>query len=163
MSTFGVGKFGSTALAVAASVVLVAGCSSSGSSPASKASKASKASTASAGAGGLQTRSTTIGTVLVDSAGRTIYELDGDAAANQTCTGSCQAIWPPVTANGSQLIVNGHPAFTFTGDSSAGQTNGQGVQDRWGHWRALDANGNPITASSTTPTTSSSGGGGYKY
>jgi len=154
MSTFGIGKLGSASLAVAASVVLVAGCSSSSSSTGSKASTA---------AGGLKTRSTAIGNVLVDSAGHTVYELDGDTAAHQTCTGGCQAIWPPVNTNGSQLVVNGHPAFTFSGDSSAGQTTGHGVQDQWGHWRALDANGNPITASSTAPTNSTSSSGGYKY
>jgi hypothetical protein len=50
-----------------------------------------------------------------------------------------------VTVNGAQLIVNGHPEFTFVGDSSAGQTKGQNVTDEWGHWLALDANGNPIS------------------
>lgn len=157
MSTFAFGKLRSAGLALTASIVLVAACSSSGSST------GSNASTAAAGAGGLNSRSTALGTVLVDASGHTVYELDGDTAANQTCTAACQAIWPPVMANGTQLVVNGHPAFTFSGDSSAGQITGQGVQDQWGHWHALDANGNPLTASSTSPTTSKSGGGGYKY
>ena len=64
-------------------------------------------------------------------------------------------------ANGSQIVVNGHPAFTYTSDSSAGQTTGQGVHDQWGIWHALDAAGNPIMASSTTTSSSASGGGGY--
>lgn len=149
MSTFDTGKlFGS---AVAA-VILVAGCSSS---------PGSTASTTGAGAGGLPTRTTPIGTVLVNSAGHTVYELDGDTAAHQTCTGTCESIWPPVNANGSQIVVNGHPAFTYTSDSSAGQTTGQGVHDQWGTWHALDAAGNPIMASSTTTSSSASGGGGY--
>ena len=97
--------------------------------------------------------STSIGTVLVDASGRTVYELVGDSAANQTCTGGCLAIWPPVKTNGSQVVVNGHPAFTFVGDTSAGQTKGQNVTDQWGRWLALDASGNPISAaaSSTAP------------
>lgn len=149
MSTFDTGKlFGS---AVAA-VILVAGCSSS---------PGSTASTTGAGAGGLPTRTTPIGTVLVNSAGHTVYELDGDTPAHQTCTGTCESIWPPVNANGSQIVVNGHPAFTYTSDSSAGQTTGQGVHDQWGTWHALDAAGNPIMASSTTTSSSASGGGGY--
>jgi predicted lipoprotein with Yx(FWY)xxD motif len=152
MSTFGMGKFGSAAVA---GVMLVAGCSSS---------TGSTTSTTGAGAGGLPVRATPIGRVLVNSAGHTVYELDGATATHQTCTGSCESIWPPVNANGSQVIVNGHPAFTFTGDSSAGQTTGQGLHDQWGTWHALDAGGNPIMASNATPTSSSSsmnGGGSY--
>lgn len=151
MSSFSTGTFGSAAVAA---VMLVAGCSSS---------TGSTAPTTGAGAGRLPTRTTPIGKVLVNSAGHTVYELDGDTAAHQTCTGSCESIWPPVNANGSQIIVNGHPAFTFTSDSSAGQTTGQGLHDQWGTWHALDANGNPIMANNMTPTSSSSttGGGGY--
>src|SRR5438309_1508775 len=134
MSSFGIGKFGSTALGVAASAVLVAGCASSSSS---------KTTTTGAGAGGLNTRSTSIGTVLVDSSGHTVYELDGNTASHQTCTGSCAGIWPPLMSGGTQVVVNGHPAFTFSGDSSAGKTTGQGVQDQCCHWFALDARGNP--------------------
>jgi predicted lipoprotein with Yx(FWY)xxD motif len=156
MATIGIGKFGSATLSVTAAIALVAGCSSSGSST------ASNGSTGAARAGGLDSRSTAIGTVLVDSAGHTVYELDGDTAASGTCTASCQAIWPPVMTNGTQLVVNGHPAFTFTGDRSAGQTTGQGLQDQWGHWHVLDANGNPITTGTTTSTTSAISSG-YKY
>jgi predicted lipoprotein with Yx(FWY)xxD motif len=114
-------------------------------------------------ASALKTASTSIGTVLVDASGRTVYELVGDTAANQTCTGGCLAIWPPVMSNGSQMIVNGHPAFTFTGDKSAGQTTGQNVTDQWGRWVALDASGNPISnsaAPSSSATKSKAPGGG---
>jgi hypothetical protein len=85
--------------------------------------------------------------VLVDTSGHTVYELVGDSAAKQTCTGGCLAFWPPVKANGSQMVVNGHPAFTYTGDKVAGQTNGQNLTDQWGRWLALDASGNPINGS----------------
>jgi predicted lipoprotein with Yx(FWY)xxD motif len=114
--------------------------------------------------------STSIGTVLVDPSGKTVYELVGATAANNMCTGGCLSIWPEVTANGSQVVVNGHPAFTFSGDSSAGQTKGQNLTDQWGKWLALDASGNPISApaaaTSTAPaspkatTKAPSGGGG---
>jgi hypothetical protein len=146
MSAFGVGKLGLGVVGAAAVVALVAGCASSTSTvkPA-----------AGGSAGALKTMSTSIGTVLVDTSGRTVYELVGDSAGNQSCTGGCLAIWPAVTTNGSQVIVKGHPAFTFAGDSSAGQTKGQNVTDQWGRWLALDAGGNPIStaaaASSTAP------------
>jgi predicted lipoprotein with Yx(FWY)xxD motif len=178
MSTFGIGRFSLGAAGATALVVLVAGCASSspsGKPAAGAASSTAQSKPAVSGSGGaLKTASTSIGTVLVDASGRTVYELVGDSAAHQTCAGGCLAIWPPVKANGSQTIVNGHPAFTFVGDKSAGQTKGQNVTDQWGRWLALGAGGNPITASaaagSTAPASSSStakskapGGGGPAF
>jgi predicted lipoprotein with Yx(FWY)xxD motif len=150
MSAFGVGKLGLGAAGAAVVVALVAGCASSSSSVKPAGGAASSAgqskSAVSGSASALKTMSTSIGTVLVDGSGRTVYELVGDSTANQTCTGGCAAVWPPVKANGSQMIVNGHPAFTFSGDNSAGQTKGQNVTDQWGRWLALDRSGNPISA-----------------
>ena len=157
MSGITIGKSGLGVVGATALVVLVAGCGSS----------SSGTSAGSGGAGGLKTMSTSIGTVLVDGSGHTVYELVGDSAAKQSCTGGCAAIWLPVMANGSQVIVNGHPAFTFAGDSSAGQTTGQNVTDQWGRWLALDASGNPISApaadSPSTATTAAPAGGGAAF
>jgi predicted lipoprotein with Yx(FWY)xxD motif len=156
MSAFGIGKLGLGAAGVTAVVALIAGCassSSSGNAPGGASGTTQSKSAVSGSGGALKTMSTSIGTVLVDASGRTVYELVGDTAAHPTCTGGCLAIWPAVTANGSQMIVNGHPAFTYVSDKSAGQTNGQKVTDQWGLWLALDASGNPIGASgsSTAP------------
>jgi predicted lipoprotein with Yx(FWY)xxD motif len=165
MSGFTIGKLGLGAAGATALVVLVAGCaasSSSGTPAAGAGSGASQSQPAVSGsAGAMKTKSTSIGTVLVDASGRTLYELVGDSAAKQTCTGGCVAIWPPVQANGSQVIVNGHPAFTFAGDSAAGQTKGQNVKDQWGLWLALDASGNPISAAAAK--TTAPGGGGPAF
>ncbi len=122
----------------------------------------------------LQTKSTSIGTVLVDPSGKTVYELVGATAANTMCDAGCLAVWPAVTASGTQVVVNGHPAFTFIGDSSAGQTKGQDLTDKWGKWLALDASGNPVTtpaaATSKAPaspapaaTTKAPSGGGAAF
>jgi predicted lipoprotein with Yx(FWY)xxD motif len=141
----GLGAAGATAL-----LTFVAACASSSSpgTPAGGASSPVKGPRAMSGsAGGLKTASTSIGTVLVDGSGRTVYELVGDSPAKQTCTGGCLAIWPAVMVNGHQVVVNGHPAFTYVRDTSAGQTNGQNVTDHWGRWLALDPKGNPIGAS----------------
>ncbi|MFC6705374.1 hypothetical protein [Flexivirga alba] len=157
MSTFGISKVGLGAAGVGALVALLSACgggsSSAGSAPGATQSKA----VATASAGALKTRSISIGTVLVDPSGRTVYELVGDTAGKPTCTGQCLAIWPAVTKNGSQVIVNGHPAFTYARDTAAGQAKGQNVTDQWGRWLALDASGNPIGASaSATPSSSAS-------
>ena len=175
MSALGISKVHLGAAGAAALVVLLSACGSGSSSatpaagPTSGAMQSKPPVTESASA--LKTMSTSIGTVLVGPSSRTVYELVGDSAAHPTCTGGCLAIWPPVTKNGSQVIVNGHPAFTFVGDSSAGQTKGQNVTDQWGRWLALDASGNPISASgaptpspsAAAPKTTAPNGGGAAF
>jgi hypothetical protein len=165
----------SVGVAAATLAALAAGCgsSSSGGSGGGAQAVAPAAGGGSAPAAGgsgssaLSTHSTSIGKVLADSQGRTIYELIGDSSSNSKCGSGCEAIWPPVMSNGAIKIVNGHPAFTFTGDSAAGQTHGQNLKDTWGTWLALDPNGQPIAAAPTatqpSPPASSSGGGGYGY
>lgn len=124
----------------------------------------SAAPAAGGGAVLLARRSNAIGRVLTTAQGRTVYELAGNTAAHPRCTGSCTSVWPPVTQHGRQVVVAGHPAFTFSGDSAAGQTRGEGVTDSWGHWLALGPGGQPVTAASPAPTAkAASPAGGYGY
>lgn len=152
--------------AVSLSTVLLAACSSSGSPGGSGGSGGSGSGTPGS-TSGLKTQSTSIGTVTTDSSGHTLYELVGDTTASPKCTGGCLAVWPAVMSNGTQVVLQGHPAYTFTADKAPGQVNGQGAKDQWGTWYALDQNGAPITAtapaSGTNSTGSSSGGGGGGY
>jgi predicted lipoprotein with Yx(FWY)xxD motif len=161
MSGFGISKVSLGAAGAAALMVLLSACGSGSSSGTSAAGPTSGAAPSkppvTESANALNTMTTSIGKVLVGPSSRTVYELVGDSAANPTCTGGCLAIWPPVTKNGSQVIVNGHPAYTYVRDTSAGQTLGQNVTDQWGRWLALDASGNPISGSgATTPSPSAS-------
>ena len=149
------------------SVVLLAACASSKNSSGGGAGGGG-GNTSSASTSGLKTQSTSIGTVAADPSGKTLYELVGDSASNHKCTGSCLSIWPAVMSGGTQVVLQGHPAYTYSGDSAPGQTNGQGAKDQWGTWYALDSNGAPITSStpasgSSSSTSSSSGGGGGGY
>jgi predicted lipoprotein with Yx(FWY)xxD motif len=120
------------------------------------------------GTAALRTDSTSLGTVTTDSRGRTVYELVGDPASNTKCSSACETIWPAVTSNGKIMTLHGHPLFTFTGDSAAGQTHGQGLKDTWGTWFAIDSMGVPITSTtssmpSATASAPASSGGGYGY
>jgi predicted lipoprotein with Yx(FWY)xxD motif len=161
------------ASATAVAALLATACSSSASSGTPAGGGASNTAQNSPAAHGtashLKTRSTSIGTVLVDSAGRTVYELVGDSVNKPTCTGGCLAVWPAVKKNGHQVVVNGHPAYTYVHDTAAGQVNGQNVRDRWGLWLALGANGNAIHGTGGGGATSSSsskaapGGGGPAF
>jgi predicted lipoprotein with Yx(FWY)xxD motif len=85
-------------------------------------------------------------TILVNGRGLPLYYYRPDTATRSLVTGSLAALWPPLTSaapaatgvsgklavlkdvNGQQVTYNGHPLYTFA-DDSAGQVNGQGVQD----------------------------------
>lgn len=90
-------------------------------------------------------------TVLTTFNGTTLYERTSDPAPGSNCTGQCAHLWPPLlsngtvistaairgnltvhmTANGEQVEYNGHPLYTYSGDTAPGQTNGQGVGNVW--------------------------------
>jgi predicted lipoprotein with Yx(FWY)xxD motif len=162
----------SIAVAAIGLAALAAGCgsSSSGGTGGSQTVAPGSGSTANANTKGLTVQSTSLGSVVADSNGRTVYELVGDPASNPNCTGECLSIWPAVMSGGKIAVVHGHPVFTYSGDSSSGQTHGQGVKDSFGLWLALDSKGTPIPAGSkaapaSAPSSSPStgGGGGYGY
>ncbi|GAA2791161.1 hypothetical protein RMN57_33195 [Kitasatospora sp. CM 4170] len=98
--------------------------------------------------------SPTLGAIVTDGSGRTLYRFDKDTAkpSATTCVDACAAKWPPVPAqdkvdvtgvesalvgsvtrpDGSkQLTLNGWPLYRFAGDTAPGQTNGQGVGGTW--------------------------------
>ncbi len=127
------------------------------------------------GSATVATGQTGLGTVLVDPSGMTLYLNTQDTATTSTCTGSCAATWPPLTASGStkagsgvqsaqlgtlmvgttdQVTYYGHPLYTYSGDSVAGDTNGQGVG---GVWYAVSTKGTPAGKSGG----GSNRGGGY--
>jgi predicted lipoprotein with Yx(FWY)xxD motif len=89
-------------------------------------------------------------TALVNNQGMTLYYNTSDTASS-VCSGGCASAWPPVLstlvpspvsalpgklslltdANGSQVTYNGHPLYTYSGDSAPGQVNGDGVNGVW--------------------------------
>jgi predicted lipoprotein with Yx(FWY)xxD motif len=172
--------------AVASTGLLVTACSSSSSSsssaaaPASTPAASSSASPASAGTTAvLKTEKSSLGTVLANSAGLTVYWFAADHGDTSACTGACAAAWPPVTgvpqaatgvtlsgklgtitrAGGvKQATYNGHPLYTYAGDSSPGQVNGNDVDGFGAYWYAITIGSS--TGASTAPTTGG-GGGGY--
>ena len=151
-------------------LVAAAACGSSGASPAN-----TTASTASAAAQATVTTAQrgTLGLILVDHSGRTLYRFSTDGVGKTTCSGGCATVWPPLTlpagtthpavsggigasAIGTivrpdgtrQVTFEGMPLYRFSGDTKAGETNGQGVD---GTWFVVSA-----SASSATPTTATS-------
>ena len=159
----------------------LAACSSSATPANTTAGGATATTSATATSGGtVDTATTSLGTVLVSSAGRTLYLLTADTATSSACSGSCVSVWPPLTVSGTptagpgvdgsklgtitradgtkQVTYAGHPLYTFAGDSAAGDVRGEGIHSFGGTWEALTPAGTPATPASTTTATAASSG-----
>ena len=105
-------------------------------------------------------KTTTIGgtRVLTNNKGLTLYSFAPDTPTTSKCYGSCAAYWPPVIGtasagaglpgkigtirrtNGSlQLTYNGHPLYTYIGDSAPGQNRGNNLNLNGGLWHEVTA------------------------
>ena len=168
---------------LAAAALVVAACGSSpasGSGAASSAPPASSSMASSPAASGTMIKTTTISgtTVLTNSQGLTLYWFAPDTPTTSKCNGSCASYWPPVPgpatagsgvsgklgtitrADGStQATYNGHPLYTYKGDSAPGQAKGNGLNLSGGVWHEMTASGSPAPGASSS--SGSSGGGGY--
>src|SRR6476661_1486691 len=104
-----------------------------------------------------------LGTVLVNGDGMTLYLFEADSGSTSNCTGECAGIWPPLTTTGNatgtmgasssmlgtttrddgttQVTYNGHPVYLYTGDTAAGQANGEGLNHFGGLWYAVSTAG----------------------
>ena len=63
----------------------------------------------------------------------------------------------------TQVTYDGHPLYTYAGDSSPGATNGQGQNTFGALWWVVAPNGSVVKTAAAQPATSTSGGGGYGY
>jgi len=164
--------------AVAAPAAVLAACSSSDTSSTSGGgSSTSTSSPAAATAGSLKTATIGGATVLTNSKGFTLYSFAPDTPAKSNCNGTCAQNWPPVKgpataagvtgtfgtikrSDGSvQATFDGHPLYTFVGDTAPGQAKGNGLNAAGGLWHEITTSGTAPAGSTST----GSGGGGYGY
>lgn len=167
---------------LAAACSSAAGTSSSGSAPASSATSGGSTSGGSTSGTVIETHAGSGGTFLTDGSGRTVYLWVKDGMNKSTCTGACASAWPPVmdkgqlTASGGakasdlgtiarpgggkQVTYDGHALYYFAGDSTAGQTSGQGSDSFGAKWWLVAPTGTQITAADTASGSSASGGSG---
>jgi predicted lipoprotein with Yx(FWY)xxD motif len=165
-------------LAIAAAVAVLAACSSSGTSSTSGSTTDSGTSSPPAAtAGSLKTANIGGVRVLTNARGLTLYSFAPDTPTTSRCNGTCAQNWPPVQgraiapgvtgpfgilrrSDGStQATFEGHPLYTFVGDTVPGQAKGNGLNAFGGLWHEVTTSGSAPAASSS----SGSGGGGYGY
>jgi predicted lipoprotein with Yx(FWY)xxD motif len=125
----------------------------------------------------VSTAGTSLGRILVDSRGRTLYLFEKDRKGKSACAGKCASFWPPLIATGKpraagtakssllgttkradgrlQVTYNHHPLYTFVKDTKKGQTNGEGVNAFGAGWDVVSPAGAKIEKQTST------GGGGY--
>ncbi len=130
---------------VATTVLVIAGCTSSGAAPSVPGGGASAATGAVIDAA----TSPSFGMILTGPNGMTVYTHAGDSATSSTCTDACATAWPPLTTNGqptvgagvtgklgtltradgtTQVTYGGLPLYYWQGDAKAGDVTGNGVE-----------------------------------
>jgi len=176
---------GAAGLAALALALTACASSSSSSAPATSAPAAGGGNASNASGGALAMKTINGTAVVTNAQGMTLYWFVPDTSTASNCTGACATYWPPVTGTvtaGSgvtgtlgtitrpdgttQATYDGHPLYTYVGDTAPGQAKGNGKNLSGGVWYEMTVSGaKPATGTSgSTPTsTSTGGGGGYGY
>ena len=141
--------------------------------------------TAAGGSATVGVETGSLGKILADSKGNTLYLFKKDSGTKSACTGACASAWPPLRASGKptvgsgvnasmvsttprsdgkpQVTYNGHPLYTFSGDQNPGDTSGQGVNAFGALWYVVSPAGNQVTAKPSNSGSSGGGGAGAGY
>jgi predicted lipoprotein with Yx(FWY)xxD motif len=107
-----------------------------------------------------------LGQILVDANGKTLYLFEADTGTQSTCSGACAQAWPPLTTNGSpkaagsatqsllgtttrsdgttQVTYKGHPLYYFINDTKPGDATGEGSTAFGAGWDVLSPAGDKI-------------------
>jgi predicted lipoprotein with Yx(FWY)xxD motif len=167
-------------LIVAAAIVVVVLALTGGSTKKSAASAATRAPAGATSAYGapasssgasragtiIKAQTSSLGRVLTDGHGRTLYLFEADKPNVSKLSAAGLSIWPPFAptgkpraksgalaakigtitgANGkAQLTYAGHPLYYYVGDTKSGQTSGQALNQFGAEWYVLAPSGNKI-------------------
>jgi len=111
----------------------------------------------------VEAEDSSLGTILTDSDGNTLYVFLADTGGESTCYEDCADTWPALEAPGElkagdgveaslldttertdgtlQVTYNGMPLYYFANDQQPGDTNGQGIGEVW---YVVSPGGDPI-------------------
>jgi predicted lipoprotein with Yx(FWY)xxD motif len=163
--------------AAAAAVAALAACGSSGGSAGNSSGSGSPVAAASST---LKTAKIGGATVLTSPKGFTLYSFAPDTSTKSKCNGTCAQNWPPVKGPATASVVSGtfgtikrsdgsaqatfdgHPLYTFVGDTAPGQAKGNGLNAAGGLWHEITTSGT-AAAAPEGGSSSGSGGGGNGY
>ncbi len=164
---------------LATAALLAAGCGSTSSATSGSGGGSGGAGTAASS--GNMVKSAKIGgsTVLTNAKGFTLYWFVPDTSTQSKCNGSCATFWPPVKdavtagpgvtgsfttitrSDGStQAAWDGHPLYTYKGDTSPGQAKGNNINIDGGVWHEVTLGSSKSNGGSSG---GGGGGGGYGY
>jgi predicted lipoprotein with Yx(FWY)xxD motif len=133
--------------AIGIAALALAGCSSAATGTSGGSAPAATGAT-------LATGKTSLGTIVVDGKGDSVYVFTSDTAnsGKSTCNDACASSWPAVATTSSapdvkgvtgtvgeitrtdgtkQVTLDGMPLYTYAGDSAAGDVAGQGMGNTW--------------------------------
>jgi predicted lipoprotein with Yx(FWY)xxD motif len=118
-----------------------------------------------------------LGRILVDAHGKTLYLWAHDKGRTSTCNGQCAKYWPPLVTTGkpkagagaragllsssrradgrSQVTYHGHPLYYYLGDKRAGDVKGEGLTGFGGRWDPVSAGGVAVRKASAARKSSS--------
>jgi predicted lipoprotein with Yx(FWY)xxD motif len=105
-----------------------------------------------------------LGRILVNPTGLTLYLFKADVGKTSRCAGACAAAWPPMLVNGkptvgrsvsasfvgttkrpdgaTQVAYDGHPLYRFAEDQQPGDLKGQDVTALGAAWLVVSPSGN---------------------
>jgi predicted lipoprotein with Yx(FWY)xxD motif len=108
----------------------------------------------------LKTGRTGTVTLLTNAKGLTLYWFAPDTTSASHCTGTCAVYWPPVFGKPTagtgvtgtlgtitrpdgttQATYNGHPLYTYVGDTGPGQASGNNLDLNGGLWHDIAIGG----------------------
>ena len=122
----------------------------------------------------VQLRQTSLGKILVNSAGFTLFDFGKDSKNKDACqsVSGCASVWPPLTTSGKvtagsglnasklgtiklsngkhQVTYFGRPLYLYTGDAHAGETSYVGFSAFGGKWLAVNAKGASVQPKNTS-------------
>ncbi|HEV2590873.1 MAG TPA: hypothetical protein VGU02_03170 [Gaiellaceae bacterium] len=123
----------------------------------------------------VQIKATSLGKVLVNANGHTLYLFMHDKSGKSSCTGQCAKFWPPLTVTAKpvagagvkasmlgwtkrsdgkmQVTYNHHPLYLFAEDKRGGEVTGEGIDHFGGLWWAVSARGAAVKKTSAPATT----------
>jgi predicted lipoprotein with Yx(FWY)xxD motif len=114
-------------------------------------------------------KNSSLGTILADGKGYTVYLFEPDKQGTPTCLAGCASEWPPLMlpkgvtkpiagpginasllgtvkrpGGGLQVTYNRWPLYRWIGDTSPGMTTGEGLDNLGGYWYVLNPAGDAV-------------------